>query len=198
MQSPEPVECAICMEEIDIGLTSSNKIVTECNHVFHSTCFLKNVAHNGFSCPCCRAMLADNVSDTSSSDFEDDDYDELGMSYPVGLNNSDLLRGFRMFQQTAEGESVSSQDIEDEAVYLADEQQIAEEDAEEERRCFAVHPTPKFILDKLVREGITMQQCIDALMHCHPEYEDVNQLSKTDDVLYGKMRRIISNYSSDE
>ena len=81
-------ECPICFE---VMANDSNKIKTECSHEFHSNCFLTNVAHNGFNCPCCRKELArrpcscemsvsdddilisDSDSDSDSDDDDDDD-----------------------------------------------------------------------------------------------------------------------------
>lgn len=62
-------ECPICFE---VMTNDSNKIKTECGHEFHSNCFLTNVAHNGFNCPCCRKELARRPCSCEMSDSDDD------------------------------------------------------------------------------------------------------------------------------
>lgn len=62
-------ECPICFE---VMKNDSNNIKTECGHEFHSNCFLTNVAHNGFNCPCCRKELARRPCSCEMSDSDDD------------------------------------------------------------------------------------------------------------------------------
>jgi hypothetical protein len=62
-------ECPICFE---VMKNDSNNIKTECGHEFHSNCFLANVAHNGFNCPCCRKELARRPCSCEMSDSDDD------------------------------------------------------------------------------------------------------------------------------
>lgn len=67
-------ECSICLENI-IGV--SNKVVTECGHTFHCKCLMKNVSYNGFGCPYCRNVMAEEVEDSDEDDDDDDDdYDD--------------------------------------------------------------------------------------------------------------------------
>ncbi len=49
MSNDTQLTCSICL--INIDNNSNNIIKTECNHTFHSNCFLQNVAFNGFDCP---------------------------------------------------------------------------------------------------------------------------------------------------
>ena len=62
-------ECPICFEVMG---NDNNKIKTECGHEFHSNCFLTNVAHNGFSCPCCRKELAQTPCSCEMYDYDED------------------------------------------------------------------------------------------------------------------------------
>ena len=58
------VECPICYDEID---QLKNCVTTECGHQFHCKCLMQNSATNGFSCPMCRSIMAEE----SESDDED-------------------------------------------------------------------------------------------------------------------------------
>ena len=51
--------CPICFE--DIPVDSSNSLQTSCNHKFHTNCFLKHTAVNGYTCPYCRKVLVETV-----------------------------------------------------------------------------------------------------------------------------------------
>lgn len=62
-------ECPICLDDID---TTKNCIITECGHKFHCSCFMRHSAIQGFNCPYCRSITAEQTVD----DEEDNDYDE--------------------------------------------------------------------------------------------------------------------------
>lgn len=47
------VECTICFQTIN----NNNIVKTDCEHEFHSSCFLTNIVCNGFNCPSCRKKL---------------------------------------------------------------------------------------------------------------------------------------------
>lgn len=64
-------ECPICFELIE----KVNSLTTECGHTFHTSCIMKNVARNGFSCPYCRAIMAESVAE--SQEIFDQDLPEL-------------------------------------------------------------------------------------------------------------------------
>ena len=46
--------CAICLEELTIPCI--NSCITECDHVFHLNCLIRNIEHNT-RCPICRKHL---------------------------------------------------------------------------------------------------------------------------------------------
>ena len=46
--------CAICLEELVVP--SPNMCMTECSHIFHLTCLLRNMEHNT-KCPMCRSDI---------------------------------------------------------------------------------------------------------------------------------------------
>ena len=106
----EFLECVICMEAIK-GL--KNSIVTECGHTFHANCLMKNVAHNGFDCPCCRAVMAEQLEEDLDEDdeeeYEDEDEDE---EY--------ILRGMRWLFQRANNGVVDEDEDKPSASFIAE------------------------------------------------------------------------------
>lgn len=84
-------ECPICLDYID---NNNDKIRTKCNHEFHSSCFLANVAHNGFNCPCCREKLAeipdtDDESESDNSSYSGSDSgSETGYDYIASIERA--------------------------------------------------------------------------------------------------------------
>jgi hypothetical protein len=97
-------ECPICMETIEIN---KNSVVTECGHHFHTNCLMKSISYNGFGCPYCRTVLADEVD----NDMSDDDVsvDESDSSYELARN--DMMRGFRFFWNNINGITHSRADL---------------------------------------------------------------------------------------
>lgn len=172
----EIVECPICMDPIE---QNKNQITTECGHCFHTSCLMKNVAHNGFSCPYCRDAMAEAPADDNS----DDDYDEF--SYEDEDEDEDysdhVLRGSRWLFQRAEGEELDDEEdsVDEENEERADEEQNAPVD---------------YIVERLTQQGVTMADLVKAiLIRDHTEYNN-EEFERTDNELFGKFRIIISNY----
>lgn len=67
-------ECPICFDIIN----STNQTITECGHVFHTNCLMKNVMHNGFGCPYCRTRMCE---DEHLADDQDDEENEEDSDY---------------------------------------------------------------------------------------------------------------------
>ena len=93
-------ECPICMDDICLNV---NCVTTECGHQFHTSCLMKNVAHNGFGCPYCRNTMAECVDEEEESEYEsdgdeyeedDDEEEEEEEEEPVGENDV-ALQGMR-------------------------------------------------------------------------------------------------------
>ena len=94
-------ECPICMDMIDV---SKNCVTTECGHKFHTSCLMKNVSFNGFECPYCRSVMAEDDEEDEEyvEDGEDDEDDEEGdeddaethENYP--LSNEDPIPSFEL------------------------------------------------------------------------------------------------------
>jgi hypothetical protein len=173
----EIIECPICMDQIE-GM--KNRVTTECGHCFHTSCLMKNVAHNGFGCPYCRDAMAeepaDNNSDEEYDDFSVDEEDEEP-DY-----NDNVLRGARWLFQRAEGE-----ELDDEEDTVLDE--------EEERVDVEPRAPVDYIVEKLVQRGVSMAELVKAiLIRDHDEYQFHDEFDRVDDELFGKFRVIISNY----
>ena len=62
------MECSICYNNI----LDTNKVITECNHVFHFSCLLKNFKSNpstGEQCPLCRKSFLQVSSSNNSNTY---------------------------------------------------------------------------------------------------------------------------------
>ena len=168
-------ECPICIEIIDF---KKNCVTTECGHCFHTNCLMTSVAHNGFGCPYCRTAMAQEIKEEEEdeedeNDWYDDDEEEEMFS-------DDSLRAFRFFMNNINGIEHEQEDINDES--------------EEE----ALVPSAEFLAKKIIEDGVTIEQMVQALLLSHAEYEDNEEFERIDSELYGKLRIIISNYTPAE
>lgn len=170
----EIVECPICMDPIP---SDKNRVTTECGHCFHSSCLMKNVAHNGFNCPYCRDVMAE----TPDNDSEDD-YDEFSLEEEDEHYSDNVLRGARWLFQRAEGEEL---DDDEDSVYEEDEERVDD----------ANNAPVYFIVEKLKEEGVTMEDLVKAiLIRDHSEYSNNDEFETVDNHLFGRLRILISNY----
>lgn len=178
----EIVECPICIDEIDM---SKNCVKTECGHWFHASCLLTNIAHNGFGCPYCRTVMADEIAD-EEEEYEEDDGEE------DGLFNDSALRGFRFFMNNLEGDNHDEEDVNEEDAEIEDTNVV---EVVEDAEIVAARPTAEFIAQSLLSRGVTMEDLVKCLLTNHEEYEaELEQLDRHDGEIFGKMRIIISNY----
>jgi Ring finger domain len=172
------LECPICYDEID---QLKNCVTTDCGHIFHCSCLMKNAVNNGFSCPMCRNIMAEELESDTESDTETDNYyDELSTNSNQDENNA--LTSFRMFHQQLDGEEVE----------LEPEPEDEEEHIEE---VTMVKPSLEFIAAKLLAQGITMIDLIKCLLLDHEEYDEFSVENETkSDQIFGSLRILISNY----
>jgi hypothetical protein len=176
-QTQNIIECAICMD--DINFNSNNFIKTECGHCFHASCLMTNVAHNGFGCPYCRTAMAEEV--------EEDESEWSAVSYEDEPYGDDALRGLRFFTDNIEGVEHDPEDVEEEDAV----EEVEEEEEEEE----VPRPSTEFITQKLIQQGVTMEQLVKALLKDHDEYDtEEEEFVHIDDEIFGKLRIIITNY----
>lgn len=150
---------------------------------------MTSIAHNGFGCPYCRTAMAEEPEDDESTEYESVDEEEE----VDPLEDNDMLRGFRFFFNNVYGIEHDEDDVEEE---------IANEEAERENAAaqeLIIKPSAAFITQKLVEQGVTMEQLIKALLKDHDEYDAEEEESiRLDDEIFGKMRIIISNYTPEQ
>ena len=176
------MDCPICMECI---LDTKNRVTTECGHCFHTNCLMTSVAHNGFGCPYCRTAMAEEIKED-----DDEDEDEWGSVDSDEEDNDRALRGFRFMVNRLAGQP---NELEDEVEEDEDEEEeaAAANEAEEDD---VVKPSPDYITQKLVEQGVSMSQLVKVMLSAHEEYANEDSFDRIDDELYGKLRIIISNY----
>lgn len=170
----EDNSCPICMDDIDIN---KNCIVTECGHKFHCSCLMKNAATNGFGCPMCRTVMAeqlpDDDSDEYTSEYEDEEEEEMF--------DDNALTSFRMLYQQLDGEEVEEEPVNDDDF----------EDVED-AVAVPVMPTPETIAAKLAARGFTLEDAVKVLLLEHGEYNEFEEVhNRREQKLYGEIRRII-------
>ena len=165
MNSQVICECPICFDVIG----DTNNITTECGHKFHASCLMTNVSCNGFSCPCCRSVMATIDSDTESdsdseseadTDSDTDSYstestNDNSYEYEFNRNNDYVLRGLRFFTNQIENLENNQQDESDEE----NEVQISR------------LPSVSFIGNKILESGITLHDLIGAMVSIHIDYQ---------------------------
>ncbi len=162
-------ECPICYDDIDV---KTNCVTTECGHTFHCSCLMKNSAVNGFGCPMCRAVMAEEPAD-------DDDEEDSYYEYEEDQFDDNALTSFRMFHQQLDAEEVEPEP--DNEVIEVDEEDIVVE-------------TPATIATKLAAKGITLEDAVKVLLLEHAEYSRYDeQYDRKASELYGEIRRILTH-----
>ena len=166
------MECPICLDDIIQG--TKNTVTTECGHTFHCSCLMCNVSHNGFSCPYCRTIMAEETSTEDDDSIYSDEYE---------MFEDDALTSFRMFHQRNEND-----DVEDEPLSDEDDDEILP------------GPNLETITTQLLNRGVTFQDLVkyalwvdqdDFLIENESESE---QYYRTYNATKGKVRAVIHNY----
>jgi len=193
--------CPICMD--GINCLTKNCVITDCGHKFHANCLIKSISHNLFDCPMCRTSLAEkpNVDtdnetfDDDENEYDDDDYDENEVYDEDEENNTNMLRGFRIFWSNINNIEIEQQDEEEEKIYNElIEKTILPEDL----------PFANYIVNKLKEHNVTYEQLVSLYLydnlyddHYANEIENNNCVkilhklhSKVDD----KITRIFDDY----
>ena len=163
--------CPICLMDLRVEnkKNSNNMVTTECGHTFHTNCLMSSVAHGGFKCPCCRAVMVD-VPEEDETDVETDS--EWEWSSDIEISDNYSLQSMRWMYQREAGEELEA------------------EDAEEEYQI----PSVDYITVALTNQGVTMNDLVKCILMEHEEYEDDQDIDEMNDILFGKIRMIVSNY----
>jgi hypothetical protein len=142
--------CSLCL--INIDDTSKNIIKTDCNHVFHSSCFLQNVAFNGFDCPNCRNVLANKPDSSEQDEDEDEDDEDDDEDEQEDEDELYILNGSRWLFMRAEGEEIDINDDDDYSDYIRDP------------RPETVNISINEIAEKMIQRGVTYNQLLALLV----------------------------------
>ena len=150
-------ECPICMNPID---GENNKVKTECGHLFHCSCLMKNAAHNGFGCPYCRSIMAEIPQEEESdiNDWLEDEDDDVVYALSDTYRENEVLTSFRMFHQRLDGEEVEEEVEEEEVDRENDELTINEDDG-------MPKPSYEYISEKLVSQGVTFNDLVKSILY---------------------------------
>ena len=181
------MDCPICMEILEKG---NNFVTTECGHCFHTSCLMKNIAHNGFGCPYCRAKMTDEPEENDDEDEDDWETVDEDEDEEDDMFDEDALRGFRFFWNNINGDEHDENDIEDEEVEEHDD------DSDEPNPNV---PTTDFVAQRLREQGVTFDQVIHMICNLyHSEYTEYERADRFDGELFGKIRIIVSNYTPEQ
>ena len=146
-----PIDCPICMDCIES--TTKNFVTTECGHCFHANCLMTSIAHNGFGCPYCRAIMAEEPED----DDDDDDESTLVDDEDDETREETTLRGFRLFWNIVNDEEPLQIDI------------LAEDITESihnigNRNANTSQPPVSYVVDKLKEQGFTIENIVSVCL----------------------------------
>ena len=189
----EPIECPICYDQIECSI---NTVTTECGHKFHAKCLMQNVAHNGFGCPCCRAQMVersptgDSEDENEDSEYDSDDdetNDNDSENSEVDTNREPFsnyaLLGLRLFTNRLEDVEHDPEDV------MADYTLTFQSEEEQ-----PVIPTIEYITERLIEQGVTMNQLVHTLAMDHREYENWDEPEMIYEDLTERIRRIINEF----
>jgi hypothetical protein len=171
-------ECPICMDCFDV---TNNFAVTECGHKFHLSCLMKNVSHNGFGCPYCRAKMADEPEETL-----EDDESVWTEDFEEEVFGDRSLNGFRWMFMREEGEEIPEDDIEE------------EEEEEEEEENVEPCPPAEIVVQKLMDKRITFEHLVKALLVQHVDFAENREMQFMDERLFGEIHGIINAFRSQQ
>ena len=180
MSCCEAVDCPICMEQIE---GTRNVVTTECGHCFHARCLMTSVAHNGFGCPYCRTIMADQPEEEASTIYEGEDDEDV----EDFEDDEDALRGLRFFMNNLNGVEHDEEDVE------------AEEELDESPPNPSQIPTVEIVSRLLREQGVTFEQLVCIRLGIeHSEYEHSQSISSLDDSIFDKIYDVISNYRREQ
>jgi len=147
---------------------------------------MQSVAHNGFGCPYCRTVMAEEPEEDEETVWSDEEEEEEEEMF-----DENALRGFRFFWNILNGEEHDEDDD-------ADEQQLEEwaEQAEDEEQSNV--PSADFVAQKLRQQGVSYEQLVKMMLLQHEEYAEDEEAERLDNETFGKIRIIVSNYTPEQ
>jgi hypothetical protein len=120
-----------------------NFVITECGHTFHTSCLMKNAAHNGFGCPYCRAVMAE-LPEEEEDELEEEEENSSSVEEDDLPFSNYSLRGMRWLFARSNNEEIEEEEDEN------------EEEEEEELPA----PTSELFEQKLTEENLSIQKKI--------------------------------------
>ena len=145
---------------------------------------MKNAAHNGFGCPYCRTVMAEQPEESDSEDSDSDSEEET-------VFDEDALTSFRMFHQRINEEEVEEQEEDDDDWGTVD----SEVEVEGEVLGSAM-PDAVYVAEKLLGRGITFEDLVkDALYNAHSNWGDFDEYERRSSEVYGQFRAVITQFS---
>jgi len=131
--------------------------------------------------------MADEVAD-EESDYDNDD-DEM----ETELYDDDVLRGFRLFNNNINGEEHDEDDVEEEIFVNEESESESEAGAEDDA---AAPPPVLYVAQKLVEQGVTMEQLLKAVLcSCHDYQRDYEDFERVESEIVGRISTILNNYT---
>jgi hypothetical protein len=116
------------------------------------------------------------MADEVAEEEEEEEYGEEEEEY--------VLRGLRFFDNNISGSLHDLEDITDE-LYLSEE-------------TINVKPTSEYIAEKIIEQGVTIEDFVKAVLSSVDEYADAEEeYVRVDDALYTKIRSVIINYQAE-
>jgi hypothetical protein len=135
-------------------------------------------------------MAEDASDDDDDEDDEDFYFDRTGDDdeEQETRNENRILGGLRWLFNRVNDEDTQVYDDEDQ-----------DSDDEEDDDDGEPKPSVGLITSSLIEQGITMEDMVKVMLLSHEEYAHMTeQFDRIDDTLFGKIRRLISNYQPEQ
>ena len=76
--------CAVCLDSFDELL---NITITECGHIFHSSCMFKVIKSGNYDCPICRTVLYTSTNNNMATrEIIEDEIDIMDMDMDMDMD----------------------------------------------------------------------------------------------------------------
>jgi hypothetical protein len=124
---------------------------------------------------------------------ENSDYDDESESEEYEQYDDYALRGLRLFNNNVNGEEHDQEDLDEED----EEENLDAEEADEEAEEAETPPPPvSYVAQKLVEQGVTMEQLLKAVLcSCHDYERDYEDFERVESEIVGRVTTILNNYT---